>query len=190
VSPRAAALLAACAGAGALLSPAAHADGGFAAVGAGRGGFETRCDGDACDRRDTGFRVALGWEAASHWTVEAVYLHPGRFVAGDVTSSGTPFHGRAELTGWGATAGYALPAGPVVLSARAGLASLKADFTPGPAPASAGGRTTTQFLAGLGARWAVAPHVALRVDWDHSRARINRFAGDVNLVSVGLQFGF
>ena len=172
--------------------PAAQAeDGPYVAAGYGITGYETRCNGDACDRRDSGFRAALGWQLAPAWSVEAIYLNPGAFVASDVTPDGVPFHGRAHVRAIGANLGYDYTfGGAFSLGARAGMASVKADFTPGPAPAIAGGHTTAQFLGGLNATWHFLPSWSARLDWDHTRARMNRYDGDVNALSVGVQFGF
>ncbi len=182
-----AALLAATAGIG-----WAHAeDGPYLAAGYGVTGYETRCNGDGCDRRDSGFRVAAGWGFATSWSAEALYLKEGVFVASDITAAGTPFHGDAHVRAFGATLGYSYPISRAFsIGARAGAASVKADFTPGPAPAISGGKSTTQFLGGLNATWHFSSAWSARLDWDHSRARMNRFDGDINMVSAGVQFGF
>jgi hypothetical protein len=154
-------------------------------------GYQTRCDGGACDRRDNGFRAAVGWSFASHWSVEAIYLDAGHFVASDLTAVGTAFQGRANLTAWGATVGYEWPLGAAfTVGARLGAAAVKAEFKPGPAPAIAGGKTTTQFLGGLTATWHLSRAWSARVDWDHTRGRMNRFNGNVDAASIGLQYGF
>jgi hypothetical protein len=177
-----------------LLTAAPHlraADGPYIAAGYAVTGFKTLCDGDACDRHDGGFRAAAGWGFAKYLTVEALYLHAGHFVAGNVTSDGTAFHGTAKVTGYGGTVGFEIPLPRgLSLGGRLGGASMKADFRPGPAPAIAGGMTTTQLLAGVTARWQFADHWSLRADWDHTRARMNRFDGDVNAGTIGFQFGF
>jgi hypothetical protein len=46
--------------------------------------------------------------------------------------------------------------GIFVLGDRAGAASVKADFYPGPAPAVAGGKTTAQFLGGVYATYQIS----------------------------------
>jgi Outer membrane protein beta-barrel domain len=175
-----------------LAVPLARADTGpYAAAGYGITGYETRCQGDACDRRDSGFRAAAGWQLARNWSLEAIYLDPGTFVASDVTAVGTPFHGRAHVSVFGANVGYSYPFGGVFsLGARAGAASVRAEFTPGPAPAIAGGKTRAQFLGGLYATWHFSPAWSARLDWDHTRAKMNRYDGDVNALIVGVQFGF
>lgn len=177
---------------GGLAVPLAAADTGpYVAAGYGTTGYETRCQGDACDRRDSGFRAAAGWQLARNWSLEAIYLNPGTFVASDVTAAGTPFHGRAHVRVTGATVGYSYTFGNAFsLGARAGAASVRAEFTPGPAPAVAGGKTTAQFLGGLDAIWHFSPAWSARLDWDHTRAKMNRYDGDVNALSVGVQFGF
>jgi hypothetical protein len=175
----------------AMVSLAHAADGPYVAAGYAYSGYQTRCNGDACDRRDGGVRAAAGWAFAKHWSAEALYLDAGHFVASDVTSAGTPFHGRANLRAWGGTVGFAWPLGTAfTLGARVGAASVKANFQPGPAPAIAGGKTTTQFLGGLSATWRFSGAWSARLDWDHTRGRMNRFNGDVDTASVGIQFGF
>ena len=124
-------------------SLAQGADGPYVAAGYAYTGYQTRCDGGACERRAGGFRVATGWGFARHWSLEALYLEAGHFVASDVTAAGTPFRGRADLSAWGGTFGYEYPLGAgVTVGVRLGGASVKADFKPGPAPAIAGGKTT------------------------------------------------
>jgi hypothetical protein len=175
----------------ALTSPAGAGEGPYVAASYAYSGFQTRCDGGACDRRDSGVRAAVGWAPAPHWSVEALYLDAGRFVASDVTAAGTPFDGRARLRAWGGTLGYAWPLGAkFTVGARAGMASVTADFEPGPAPAIAGGRTTAQFIGGLSMSWRLSTAWSARLDWDHTRGRMNRFDGDVDAASVGIQFGF
>jgi hypothetical protein len=175
----------------AAASLAQGADGPYVAAGYAYTAYQTRCDGGACDRRDGGFRVATGWGFAKHWSVEAVYLDAGHFVASDVTAAGTPFRGRADLSAWGGTLSYEYPLGTAVtLGVRLGGASVKADFKPGPAPAIAGGKTTPQFLGGLSATWRFSHAWSARLDWDHTRGRMNRFNGDVDAASIGLQYSF
>lgn len=171
--------------------PAQAESGAYLTAGAGATQYETLCAGGACDRSDTGYRIAAGWGFADRWSVEALWLDPGSFVASDVTASGVPYRGTAEVTGFGATIGYALPIGDAfAIGARLGVASMKADFTPGPAPAIAGGKTTTQPLYGIGAQWRFAPRWSLRLDWDDTFARMNRFDGRVDLFTLGVQFDF
>jgi hypothetical protein len=172
---------------------AAHASNGpYVAADYSYSGYETTCAGAAsCDRRSSGFRLAAGWAFAQHWSVEALYLDAGRFDASGTTSDGSIFYGRTKLTAAGATVGYdwllgnSLSVGP-----RAGIAAVKADFSPGPAPALGGSATTAQFFGGAAAAWRISNAWSLHLDWDHTRARMNRFYGDVNLASVGVQFGF
>jgi hypothetical protein len=175
----------------AMASPACAAEGPYVAAGYAYSGYQTRCDGGACDRRDGGVRAAVGWLFAPHWSIEALYLDAGHFVASDLTAAGTPFHGRAKLSAWGGTLGYDWPLGAkFTVGVRIGMASVKADFTPGPAPAIAGGKTTAQFLGGLSATWHLSSAWSARLDWDHTRGRMNRFNGDVDTASVGIQYGF
>lgn len=174
------------------LAPLAHAaDGPYFAAGYGLTGFETRCDGGACDRRDSGFRLAAGWGFAQRWSVEVIYLDAGEFIASDRTADGTPFYGHADVSATGLTLGYALPLGTKFsIGARLGADSVRAHFHPGPAPAISGGETETRFLGGLTGTWQMAPSWTLRLDWDHTSGRMNRFDGDVNAVGLGLQYGF
>ena len=166
-------------------------DGPYLTAGYGITAYETRCNGDGCDRRDSGFRTAAGWQLGKHWSAEASYFSDGRFVASDSTSTGVPFHGNAHVHGSGATIGYDLPiVQGLSFGGRVGAAAVKAEFTPGPAPAIGGGRTTAQLLTGLNARWRFTDAWSLRLDWDHTRAKMNRYDGDVNMLSVGVQFGF
>jgi hypothetical protein len=170
----------------------AQADNTFhVALGGGASHFATRCDGDACDRRDVGWRVALGWRFRERWSVEAAWLDAGKFIASDVTASATPFNGRAAVRAYGATVAYSWPLNPSLsLDARAGAASVDADFSPGPAPAVALGRTVTRPLYGFTARWRLAPRWSLRADWDGTAGRMNRYDGRLDLFSVGLQYEF
>jgi Outer membrane protein beta-barrel domain len=167
-------------------------DGPYVAADYGYSGYETTCAGSArCDRRGSGFRVAAGWAFAQHWSVEALYLDAGRFDASGTTSGGSIFYGRTRLTAAGATVGYDWLLGNTFsIGPRAGVAAVKADFTPGPAPAIGGGATTAQFFGGAAAAWRISDAWCLHLDWDHTRARMNRFYGDVNVASVGVQFGF
>jgi hypothetical protein len=171
--------------------PARAADGPYVSAGyAVLTDYRTRCNG-ACDHTDDGFRVAVGWNFFKNFSVEALYLDAGHFVVSDITSGGTPFQGNAKVTLGGATLGYQYPIGAhFALGARVGAAAVKAEFTPGPAPAIAGGKTTTQFLGGLGASWQFTNWCSARLDWDHSRARMNRYDGDINALTLGVQFGF
>jgi hypothetical protein len=169
---------------GALLAcfapPGQAESGAYLSAGAGITRYETRCKGGACDRSDTGFRLAAGWGFADRWSVEGLWIDAGKFVASDVTPSGVPFRGTAEVGGFGATVGYSLPLGDAFdIAGRLGVASMKADFKPGPAPAIGGGKTTTQPLYNLGVQWRFAPAWSLRADWDGTYARMNRFDGQV-----------
>jgi Outer membrane protein beta-barrel domain len=184
---------AACTAALSLSGIAAHAaDGPYATAGYSYSGYETTCDGSvSCDRRSSGFRLAAGWAFAAHWSVEALYLDAGRFDASGATSAGSIFSGRAKLTATGATVGYDWSLGNALsIGPRVGIAAVKADFSPGPAPAIGGGATTAQFFGGAAAVWRLSQAWSLRLDWDHTRARMNRFNGDVNVATVGIQFGF
>jgi hypothetical protein len=168
------------------------ADGPYAAAAYSYSGYETDCDGSvSCDRRSSGFRLAAGWRFAGNWTAEALYLDAGHFDASAATSAGTIFYGRARLTAAGATLGYDWRLGTdFTVGPRAGLTAVRANFSPGAAPAIAGGATTAQFLGGAAAAWRISDAWSLRLDWDHTRGRMNRFNGDVNAASLGVQFGF
>jgi hypothetical protein len=184
---------AACTAALSLSGIAARAsDGPYIAAGYSYGGYETTCDGSvSCDRRSSGFRLAAGWAFADHWSVEALYLDAGRFDASGATSDGSIFYGRTKLTAAAATLGYDWSLGNALsIGPRAGIAAVKADFSPGPVPAISGGATTAQFFGGGAAAWRISDAWSLHFDWDHTRARMNRFNGDVNEASVGIQFGF
>jgi hypothetical protein len=182
------ALAALCALLGAPL--AARAAGPYLAAGYAYSGFETRCDG-ACDSRASGVRIAGGWNIAGHWSLEALYLNDGRFTASEAAADGSPFQGRAKVSAWGGTAGFFWPVTePLSLGARLGLVSVKAEFEPGAAPAQAGGSTTTQPIAGLTAAWHFTRFLSARLDFDRSRARMNRANGDLNVASLGVQLGF
>jgi hypothetical protein len=175
----------------ALAQGANVTSGPYAALGASATGFQTRCTGGACDRRAAGVRLAAGWDFASRWSVEALYLDAGRFTASDLTAGGVPFRGRADVSGFGATVGYGFPLGNAfTITAHIGFASVKADFKPGPPPAIAGGKTTTQFLGGLSGTWRLSRSWSARFDWDHTRGRMNRFNGDIDAATVGFQYGF
>jgi hypothetical protein len=185
--------LAACTAALSLSGLAAHAaDGPYLDAAYTYGGYETRCDGTvSCDRRSGGFRVAGGWAFAHHWSVEASYLDAGRFDASGATADGEIFYGRAKLTAIGATLGYDWSIGSAFsIGPRAGIAAVKVNFDPGPAPAVGGGATSAQFLGGASAAWRISDAWSLHLDWDHTRGRMNRFDGDVNLASFGVRFGF
>ena len=161
------------------------------AAGGGPTRFETRCDGNACDRRDAGWRFAVGYAFNERWSVEALWVDAGEFIASDVTAAGTPFFGRADVSAFGATLGRTWALGrSLTLDARLGLASVEADFSPGPAPAIAGGRKVTRAMYGVTARWRLSPHWAMRLDWDGTEGRMNRFDGRVDLVTVGIQYDF
>jgi hypothetical protein len=184
---------AACTAALSLTAIAAHAsDGPYVAAGYSYSGYETTCDGSvSCDRRSSGFRLAAGWAFAGNWTVEAMYLDAGRFDASGATSDGSIFYGRTKLTAAGATLGYDWSLGNALkIGPRAGIAAVRADFSAGPAPAISGGATTAQFVGGAAAAWRISDAWSLQLDWDHTRARMNRFNGDVNIASIGIQFGF
>jgi hypothetical protein len=174
------------------IAPRAYgADGPYVAAGYSYTGYETRCNGGACDRRDSGYRAAVGWHFAKFWSIEAIHLDAGRFVASDVTASGTPFHGNAKVRASGGTVGYEYPIGTAfTIAARVGAAAVTADFEPGPAPAIRGGKSTTQFFGGLTGTYHFSNAWSVRLDWDHTRGRMNRYDGDVNGASVGIQFGF
>ena len=130
--------------------------------------------------------------------------NPARFInpVGDVTRRGNYLLywmanqalwrvDRQQAKGLDATLGYDwVFGGAFTLGPRAGIAAVKANFTPGPPPAVPGGATTTQFLGGAAAAWRITDAWSLHLDWDHTRARMNRFDGDVNVASLGVQFGF
>lgn len=176
--------------ASALPGARAHADG-YVAAGWGATHHRVLCNGGACDRRDTGVRVTLGWTFAPRWSAELLYLDAGTFTASDRTAEGVAFRGRDDVHGIGAALQYRVPLGATFdAGVRLGAASMKSEFSPGPAPAIAGGRTTTQLLYGAGARWTFAPSWSLRADWDRTRARMNRFNGNVDAVTVGVQYSF
>ncbi len=161
------------------------------AAGGGVTRFHVRCDGDACDRHDGGWRLAAGWAINDRWSVEALWIDAGRFVASDVTSTGTPFFGRADVSAYGATLAYSWSfGGRFALDAKLGVASVDADFSPGPAPAIAGGRSVTRPIYGVTGRWRVTPRWSFRADWDGTAGRMNRYDGRVDLVAVGIQYDF
>jgi hypothetical protein len=163
----------------------------YVSVGYAYAGYETRCNGDGCDRRANGVRAAAGWTFLESFSVEALYLHAGDFTASDVSSNGTPFHGHAKLDVYGAALRYDyFLLERFSVGAHVGAVGAKADFTPGPAPAIAGGKTTAQFLGGLSAAWHITRALSFELGWDHTRAKMNRYNGDVDVGSINVRFGF
>ena len=166
-------------------------DGPFITAAFSKSGFETRCLAEACDRRDDGLKLESGWQFANHWSLAALYLDAGHFVASDLTATGRPFEGRVKVQMGAIDGGYTIALGnSLSLLPHLGVARVAADFTPGPAPAIAGDKATMQLLAGLSGRWNFARRLSLCLDWDHTRARMNRENGDVNVASVGLESSF
>lgn len=138
-----------------------------------------------CDKSDTGWRLAAGWQADPAWGAELIYLRAGSFKA-----AGDNVAGQAEASGLGLTANYRYALGSeMAVAARLGVASMKGEFTP-----NVGGQgtssTSTQALAGLSLSYDLSKTVAAGLDWDRTRVRMAKEAGPLNLFSASLLLRF
>jgi hypothetical protein len=158
----------------------------YLSAGAGLARYNVVCGAAGpCDKSDTGWRLAAGWQADPRWGAELIYLRAGSFKA-----AGNNVAGEAEASGLGLAASYRYPLGSdVAVAARLGVASMKGEFTP-----SAGGpgasSTSAQALVGLSLSYDLSKTVAARLDWDGTRVRMAKEAGPLNLVSASLLLRF
>jgi hypothetical protein len=172
-------------GLAALALPAAAQDI-YVSAGAGLARYNVVCGAAGlCDKSETGWRLAAGWQADPAWGAELIYLRAGSFKA-----AGNNVAGKAEASGLGLTASYRYAlASDMAVAARLGVASMKGEFTPD-AGGPGTGSTSAQALAGLSLSYDLSKTVAARLDWDSTRARMAKEAGALNLVSASLLLRF
>lgn len=164
---------------------------GLISVGASR--LNVDCAGVAsCDKTGTGFKVMGGYKFAPNWAAELGYFDYGKAKASDLGVSaeirntafgaGVAFH-QDLATDWNAVA-------------RLGLGRVKTKISGSVSGLGSGSESdnNTQAYFGLGVGYKLSKATSLDFAWDFGRSKFNKDgideSGNINVLSVGLTFGF
>jgi len=174
----------------------------YAAIDAGQGNAPSACEGlpanFSCNTTTTAYRVGMGYQLSKDVGFEAAYFDGGKVNASG-TISGVAVTAFATLTGFQLSAIGALPVtSNVAFLGKLGVASIQgkvsATATSGGAYATASGsHDNTNFVYGLGVRFAANDRIAIRVMYeDFGTVKVSNTdtGGKVTLLSAGLQVGF
>jgi hypothetical protein len=145
----------------------------------------------ACDRSSSHVKLSAAYRLTPSWSVEAIYLHAGRFQGGDTTPLGTQFGGTFRVDGVGLSAGYRWTFAPSwSLTGRAGVASVRTRFEYADGRADNVSRTLLQPLVGIGIAYAITPSLRVGIDYDATRFKVHTTRGPLNLLGLAAQFSF
>jgi len=164
---------------------------GLVSVGTSR--LNADCSGVAsCDKTGTGFKLMGGYKFAPNWAGELGYFDYGKAKASDAGVSaeirnsafglGLAFH-QDLATDWNAVA-------------RFGLSRVKTKITgsiSGLGSGSDSDNNTAAYL-GLGVGYKLSKTMSLDAAWDLTKSKFNKDgideSGNINVISIGLTFGF
>lgn len=164
---------------------------GVISVGASR--LNVDCAGVAsCDKTGTGFKVMGGYKFAPNWAGEIGYFDYGKAKASDggvaleirnsAIGLGLAFH-QDLATDWNAVA-------------RFGLSRVKTKLTGSIAGLGSGSETDNNTAAylGLGVGYKLGKAMSVDAAWDLTKSKFNKDgideSGNINVLSIGLTFGF
>ncbi|HWL62499.1 MAG TPA: porin family protein [Steroidobacteraceae bacterium] len=164
-----------------LMSSAVTAQG----VYLGGSALQSRFDSDEfdvedVDEEDTGWKAFVGVRPSEHFAIEGGFTQFGQAEAPSVAVGG-PFESKAEalsLFGVGI-----LPAGPVDLFAKAGVARIKAEGNVG---AVLFEDKATEFAYGVGAQFNMG-RLGIRAEYEKFDTDV---IGDLDVISLGVVFSF
>lgn len=137
-----------------------------------------------------GKATASAW-IASTVELQASYFRVGDLQGGDTTPLGTRFGGTFKLSGVGLTAGYRWALAPDWdLTARAGVAAVRARFAYAAPFSGEPSKTTVQPLGGLDLDYAITPALRVGLDYQATRLKAHVTRGTLQMIGVGVQFSF
>lgn len=140
--------------------------------------------GISIDKTDTGVKLGLGAQLTPNFAVEGGYVSLGK---AKLTGAGGG-SGSVKGTGLFVDLVGSLPVGSdVSLFAKLGVFHGKAKGSAGGVSESDSG-TDAKF--GFGASYALSKTTQVRAEWERYRFNLSGDKGDVDLVSVGLNFAF
>lgn len=139
--------------------------------------------GVSSDKRDTGYKFYGGYTLNTNLAFEAGYVRHGKFT---LSNAGTALGIKGY--GWFADAVGLLPLNNgFTLRGKLGLFNGHAKtFGLGASYSDSG----TDFRFGLGAAYALNKNVQVVADWERSRYRAWNDKTNVDLLSIGLSYGF
>jgi OmpA-OmpF porin, OOP family len=139
----------------------------------------------ACDDKDTGWKVFLGYRFHRNFAAEASFMNAGEYSA-TVNFFGTPASVSTDATAFGLAALGILPVSEQLeLFGKLGFVNGESDaeVVVGGSRVAVGDRGT-ELTFGLGAVYNVAPRFGIRAEWE------NIDDADISMLSVGIQYRF
>jgi hypothetical protein len=190
-------LVASCALCAALTSPGSAAEAsplGPFSVGASGGEANGRVDcvqAYPCGHNAGFGKIMVSASISSTIEVQASYFRVGDLQGGDTTPLGTRFGGIFKLSGIGLTAGYRWDFAPDWdLTARGGIAGVRARFAYAAPFSGEPSRTTVQPLGGLDLDYAITSALRVGLDYQATRLKAHATRGALQTIGVGVQFSF
>lgn len=148
--------------------------------------------GVSLDKNDTGFKLLLGAQFSPNFAVEGGYVDLGKAkLSGSVGE--TLINGDIKGSGFFVDAVGKLPLSPQwAVFGKLGVFNGKAKLSGTTSTGQSGSDSDrgTDIKYGLGAEYALSKTVAIRGEWERYRFKVWGDKGDVDLVSVGVTFGF
>lgn len=139
----------------------------------------------ACDEKDSAFKLFGGIRLSPNFAIEASYFDYGKFEAnGD--SGGSPFTISGDATAFGIAAVGIVPLGErFSLFGKAGFLNTELDlFGAGPGGVFAESESDTGLHIGLGALFNVTDKIGIRAEWERNDE------AEIDMISVGVQVRF
>lgn len=158
-------------------------------IDAGAARMNVRCKASdlPCDRSGSAVGLSAGYAFDPQWGVRLSWSRAGRFTGSDRTDAGIDYGGRLDFDVYGAAATWRMPLGSVAwLELRAGLAAVDGDFRGRLGGAPDGSKTTVQPLAGIAVELPIDPRIALRLDAQLTRGKVDHVSGNLGSLGVGL----
>lgn len=148
--------------------------------------------------KDTGYKLQLGYRFTPNWAIEGGYVDLGKFKY-NATFTGGAANANAKVNGWNIAGVGTLPLNDrFSLFGELGFIDAKVAIDVnaiGPGGTASRSVSSTNWKAhwGFGGTYHVSPSLGIRAGWE----RFNKLGNtgttgesDVNLLSVGVVFGF
>lgn len=160
----------------------------YVSVAAGASRLNIDCAGaTACDKSDTGTKLAVGYDFGNGFSLEGGYISFGKFKGSDGQLSAT-----IKPTAFTLGGAFALPLNTDWgMNFRLGVAQVKTKINASAGALSASdSESKAKVYAGLGLSYAISKSVKLELGLDTTEAQFDGEKGTLRLLTVGASFAF